>query len=99
MGSEFFYRAGAGDYKLQTVLLELELEHRVFDKKVGAKSGAAKFMFKINIETQLKLYFSTTFLVIITTSTLMSNNTGNLPLRKGFKNHQIAFLSLKNEQA
>ena len=91
MGSEFFHRAGAGAYKLQTFPLELELELRVLDKNVGAKSGAAKFMFQINLETQLKLYFSNTFLVIITTSILMSNNTGNLPVRKGFQNHHLAF--------
>ena len=91
MGSEFFHRAGAGAYKLQTFLPELELELRVLDKNVGAKSGAAKFMFQINLETQLKLYFSNIILFIITTSILISNNTGNLPLRKGFQNPHLAF--------
>ena len=93
MGFEIFQRVGAGAYKLQTFLLELELELRVLDKNVGAKSGAAKVMFQINLETHLKLYFSNIFLVIITTSILMSNNTGNLPLRKGFQNSHLNFLS------
>ena len=48
-------------------------------------------MFQINIETQLKLNLSNTILVIITTSVLMFNNTGNLPLRKGFQNTHLAF--------
>ena len=48
-------------------------------------------MFQINLETHLKLYFSNIFLVVITTSILLSNNTGNLPLRKGFQNPHIAF--------
>ena len=48
-------------------------------------------MFKINLETHLKLYFSNICLVIITTSILMSNNTGKLPLRKGFQNLHLAF--------
>ena len=91
LGSEFFYRAGAGACKLQTFLPELELELRVLDKNVGAKSGTAKGMFQINLETQLKLYFSIIFLVIITTSILLSNNTGNLPLRKDFQNPHLAF--------
>ena len=56
LGSEFFHRAGAGAYKLQTFLPELELELRVLDKNVGAKSGGAKFINQINLETQLKLY-------------------------------------------
>ena len=87
----FFHRAGAGAYKPQTFLLELKLELIVLDQNVGAKSRAAKFMFQINLETQLKLYFSNIILVIITTSFLMSNNTGNLPLRKGFLNPHLAF--------
>ena len=61
LGFEFFHRALAGAYKHQTFLPELELELRVLDKNVGAKSGAAKVMFKINLETQLKLYFSNIF--------------------------------------
>ena len=48
-------------------------------------------MFQINLETQFKLYFSNIFLVIIKSSILMSNNTGNLPLRKGFQNPHLAF--------
>ena len=90
-GSEIFYRAGAGAYNVQTFLPELELELRVLDKNVAAKSGAVYVMFQINLETHLKLYFSNIFLVIITTSILMSNNAGNLPLRKGFKIPDLAF--------
>ena len=92
LGSEIFHRAGA--YKLQTFLPELELELRVLDKNVGAKRGAAKVMFQINLNTHLKLYFSNIFLVNITTSILMSNNAGNLPKRKCFQNPHLAF-SLK----
>ena len=84
MGSEFFHRAGAGAYKLQTFLPELELELRVLDQNVGAKSRAAKFRFQINLETQVKLYISNIILGIITISILMSNNTGNLPLNLGW---------------
>ena len=73
-GSSVFLRAGAGAYKLQTFLPELKLALRVLDQNVGAKSRAAKFMFQ-NLGTQLKLYFSNSILVIITTSILMSNNT------------------------
>ena len=91
MGSAIFHRAGAGAYKLHTFLPELELELRVLDKNVGAKSGAAKVMFQINLETHLELYFSNIFLVIITTSILLSNITGNLPLKKGFQNPHLAF--------
>ena len=87
----FFYRAGAGAFKLQDFLPELELELRVLDQNVGAKSFAAKFMFQINLETQLKLYFSNIILGIITNSILMSNNTGNLLLKKGFPNIHLAF--------
>ena len=36
-------------------------------------------MLQINLETQLKLDFSNIFLVIITTSIVLSNNTKNLP--------------------
>jgi hypothetical protein len=57
-----FHRAGAGAYKLQTCLPELERELRVLGKNVGAKSGAAKVMFQINLEPQLKLFFSSFFL-------------------------------------
>ena len=57
LGSEIFHRAGAGAYKIQTFLPELELELRVLDTNVGAKSGAVKVMFQINLETHLKLYF------------------------------------------
>ena len=46
LGSEFFHRAGAGAYKLKTFFPELELELIVLDKNIGAKSGAAKFMFQ-----------------------------------------------------
>ena len=70
-------RAGAGAYKLQLLLPELELKllgsdffHRAgagagapdfssraraiaLDQNVQAKSRAAKFMFQINLETQL----------------------------------------------
>ena len=91
LGSEIFHTAGAGAYKLQTFLPELDLELKVLDKNIGAKSGAAKVMFQINLETHLKLYFSNIFLVIITTSILLSNNTGNLPLRNGFQNPHLAF--------
>ena len=77
LGSEIFHRARAGANKHQTFLLELELELRVLDKNVEAKSGTAKVMFQIYLETQLKLYFSNVFHVIIKTSILMSNNTGN----------------------
>ena len=86
LGSEIFHRAVTGAYKLHTFLPELELELRVLDKNVCAKSGAAEVMFQINLETHLKLYFSNIFLVIITTSNSLSNNTGNLPLKKGFQN-------------
>ena len=48
LGSDIFYRAGAGAYKPQTFLLELDLELRVLDKNVEAKSGAAKVIFQIN---------------------------------------------------
>ena len=99
LGSDFFQRAGAGPYKLQTFLPELELKLRVLDKNVGAKSGAAKFMFQINLKTQLKPYYSNTVLVIIPTSILKSNNTENLPVRKGFQNPYLSFLSFKNGQA
>ena len=93
MGSEIFHRAGSGAYKLQTFLPELELELRVLDKNVGAKSGAAKVMFQINLETHLKL--SNICLVIIRTSILWSNNTGNLPLRRGFKILNLPFILKK----
>ena len=85
-----FNRAGAGAYKLQTFLQEVELELNVLEKNVGGKSEAGKFMFQINLETQL--CFSNIFLVIITTSILLSNNTGKLPVRKGFQNPHL-FLS------
>ena len=88
MGSEMFNRAGAGAYKLQTFLQEVELELSVLEKNVGGKSEAG--MFQINLETQL--CFSNIFLVIITTSILLSNNTGKLPVRKGFQNPHL-FLS------
>ena len=48
-------------------------------------------MFQNNLETHLKLYFSNIFLVIITNTILLSNNTGNLPFRKGFQNPHLAF--------
>ena len=51
LGSETFDRAGAGAYKLQTFLLELELELRVVVEIVGAKSGAAKIMFHVILKT------------------------------------------------
>ena len=91
LGTDIFHRARARAYKLQTFLPDLELELRVLDVNVGAKSGAAKFMFQINLETNLKLYSSNIFLVIITTSILLSKNTGNLPLRKGFQNPHLTF--------
>ena len=91
MGSEIFHRAGAGAYKLFTLFPEIELEQIYLDKNVGAKSGAAKVTFQINLETHLKMYFSNICLVIITNSILLSNNTGNLPLRKGFQNPHLAF--------
>ena len=65
LGSEIFHRALAGSHKLQTFLLELELELRFLVKNVGAKRGAAKVMFQVSLETHLKLYFSNIFLVII----------------------------------
>ena len=80
MGSEFFHIAGAGAYKLEIFLPELELELRVLDKNLRAKSGAAKFMFQNNLETQLKMHFSNTFLFIITASILMSNTKRNLSI-------------------
>ena len=97
LGSDICYQSWSWGFfaleffNLQTFLLNLELELGVLDKNVGAKSGAAKNMFQINLETHLKLYFSNIFYVIITTSILMSNNTRNLPLRKGFKNPHLAF--------
>ena len=91
IGSENFNRAGAGAYKLQTFLPEVELELRSLDKNVGVKSVANKIMFQIYLETHLKLYFSNIFPVIITTNILLSNNTRNLPLRKGFQNPHFAF--------
>ena len=93
LGSEIFLRAGAGASKLQTFLPELQLELRVLDtkKSVGAKSGAAKVMFQLNLDTNLKLYFSNSFLAFIITSILMSNNTGNLRLGKSFQNPHLAF--------
>ena len=48
-------------------------------------------MFQINLETPLRLYSSNNFLVIIKTNILLSNNTGNLPLRNGFQNPHLAF--------
>ena len=93
LGSEILHRAGAGAYKLQTFLPELELELKVLDNNAGAKSGAAKVMFLNILETHLKLYFSNIFLVIMTTSILLSDNTGNLPLRKGFSKPSPCFLS------
>ena len=90
MGSEILKRAGA--YKLQTFLPELELELRVLDKNVGSKSGTAKVIFQIYLETHLKLYFSIFFLVIITTSILMSNNTRNLLLKRVFQILTLPFL-------
>ena len=48
-------------------------------------------MFQVSLETHIKLIFSNSFLVIIKSSILRSNNTGNLPLRKGFQNPHIAF--------
>ena len=58
LGSEIFQRAGAGAYKLQTFLTKLELELGVLDKNVGAKSGAAKVMFQINLETHINFFSS-----------------------------------------
>ena len=49
-------------------------------------------MFQINIETHLKLYFSNIFLVIITTSISLSNNTGNLPLKRVSKILTLPFI-------
>ena len=69
----------------------LELELRVLVKNVGAKSGAAKVMFQVSLETHLKLYFSNIFLVIIKNIILRSNNAGNVHLEKGFQNPQLAF--------
>ena len=54
LGSEIFQRAGAGAYKLQKKFPELKL--RVLDTNVGAKRGATKVMFQINLETHLKQY-------------------------------------------
>ena len=89
--SQFFHRDGAGAYKLLTFLPELVLKLRVLRKKSGAKSRATKLMLQINLETQLKLFFSNIILFIITTGILMSNNTRNLPLRKSFPNPHLAF--------
>ena len=48
-------------------------------------------MFQITLETQIKLYISDNFLVTITTIVLMSDNTGNIPITKGFQNPHLAF--------
>ena len=48
-------------------------------------------MFQITLETQLKLNNSNNFLVAITTIVLMSDNTGNIPMIKGFQNPHLAF--------
>ena len=79
LGSETFNRAGAGAYKLQTFLLELDLELRVLVKNVGAKSGAAKIMFHVILKTHLKLYFSNIFLVLF-----KFQQYRKLTLKKGF---------------
>ena len=48
-------------------------------------------MFQITLETQIKLYISNNFLVTITTIVLMSDNTGYIPIIKGFQNPHLAF--------
>ena len=48
-------------------------------------------MFQITLETQIKLYISNNCLVTITTIVLMSDNTGNIPIIKGFQNPHLAF--------
>ena len=48
-------------------------------------------MFQITLETQIKLYISNNFLVTVTTIVLMSDNTGNIPIKKGFQNPHLAF--------
>ena len=92
--ANLFFQRLSWSWSLQApdFLLELELELRVLDTNVGAKSGAAKFMFQINLKTQFKLYFSHIFLVIITTSILMYNNTGNLPFERVFKILTLPFI-------
>ena len=91
LGFKIFDRAGAGAYKLKNFLLELEQELRVLVKNVGAKSGAAKFLFQVSLEIQLKLNLSDISLVIIKNSILGSNNTGNLSLIEVFQNPHLAF--------
>ena len=49
-------------------------------------------MFQIAVETQIKLYVSNNFLVIITAIVLMSDNIGNIPFIKGFQNPHLAFI-------
>ena len=48
-------------------------------------------MFQITLETQIKLYISNNFLVTITAIVLMSDNTGNILMIKGFQNPHHAF--------
>ena len=48
-------------------------------------------MFQISLKTQIKLYISNKFLVTITSIVLMSDNTGNIPIIKGFQNPYLAF--------
>ena len=49
LGSKIIHRAGAGAYNLNIFLLELDLELRVLDKNVEAKSEATKVMFQVNL--------------------------------------------------
>ena len=91
LGSEIFHRAGAGAYKLQTFLLELELELRVLVKNVGAKSGATKVMFQVSLETHLKLYLYNIFLDIIKKKYFKVQQYRKFTLKKGFSNPHLAF--------
>ena len=91
-GSEIFHRAGAGAYKLKTFLLELELELRVLDKNVGAKSGAAKVMFQINLETNLKLYF------LIFLAFYCPTIPEIYPKERGLQNPHLAFYPKQMDQ-
>jgi hypothetical protein len=43
------------------------------------------------LETQIKLFISNNFLVTITTIVLLSDNTRNIPIIKGFQNPHLAF--------
>ena len=46
-------------------------------------------MFQVTLKTQIKLYMSNNFLVTITTTVLMSDITGNIPIIKGFQNPHL----------